>query len=144
MEMRAQTKKKSTTAGNIAFLLISFPLSLIYFILIVTGLSLGVGTLVIWIGLPILFAMVILIRGMAAIERTMVSRLLRVSFPHQRSSYDAPRQSFLRRFANDLRDPSTWTSAIYMMLKLPLGIISFTLALVLPIVSFAVTALPLA
>ena len=32
---------------------------------------------------------------------------------------------------------------IYMIVKLPLGIISFTLALVLPIVSLALTLLPL-
>jgi len=43
-----------------------------------------------------------------------------------------------------LRDPLTWTSTIYMLIKLPLGIISFTLALVLPIVSTSITLLPLA
>jgi hypothetical protein len=49
----------------------------------------------------------------------------------------------LKRFGNVLRDPLTWTSMIYMIVKLPLGIISFTLALVLPIVSLSLTLLPL-
>ena len=46
----------SSTRGNIVFLLLSFPLGLISFLIAVIGLSVGLGTLVIWIGLPILFA----------------------------------------------------------------------------------------
>ena len=144
MEMPLQTTKKYTTAGSIAYLLLSFPLGLCYFILIVTGLALGVGMLVIWVGLPILFVTLLMVRGMATIERRLAASLLHVSFPYEDYGQEAGGQSFLRRFASVLRDPSTWTSMIYMVLKLPLGIISFTLALVLPIVSVAVTTLPLA
>jgi hypothetical protein len=135
--------QKSTTVGNITFLLLSFPLGLFYFLPTVIGFAVGVSTLILWIGLPILFATLVLIRGMAAVERRMISTLLHVSFPSQPYRYDVPQQGFLRRFGNMLRDPSTWTSTIYMILKLPLGIISVTLALVLPIVAIAVTALPL-
>lgn len=144
MEMPLQTTKKYTTAGSIAYLLLSFPLGLCYFILIVTGLALGAGTLVIWVGLPILFVTLLMVRGMATIERRLAASLLHVSFPYEDYGQEAARQSFLRRFTSVLRDPSTWMGVIYMVLKLPLGIISFTLALVLPIVSIAVTALPLA
>jgi len=143
MKMPPFTTQKSTTAGNIAFLLLSFPLSLFYFILTVTGLALGVSTLILWIGLPILFATLFLIRGMAEVERRVASTLLHVSFPYRPYNHDAPQKGFFRRFANVLRDPLTWTSTIYMIVKLPLGILSFTLALVLPVVSIAVTALPL-
>jgi hypothetical protein len=144
MEMHLHTTHKSTTAGNIAFLLLSFPLGLIYFILVVVGLSVGVSTVIIWIGLPILFATLVLIRGMAVIERRMATNLLHVSFPFQRNSPEVPEQSLLQRFGNVLRNPLTWTSTIYMILKLPLGIISFTLALVLPLVSITITLMPLA
>ncbi len=143
MHLQAKTTKKSTTAGNIAYLLLSFPLGLCYFILIVTGLALGAGTLVIWIGLPILFITLLMVRGMATIEQRIATSLLYVSFPYD-TVREASRQSFTRRFVSVLCDPSTWTGIIYMILKLPLGIISFTLALTLPIVSLVVTALPLA
>ncbi len=144
MEMHVQSKpmKKSTTAANIAYLLLSFPLGLCYFILVVTGIAVGIGTLVIWVGLPILFVTLLMVRGMATIERITATSLLHVSFPD--AMREAPRQGFMRRFASVLRDPSTWMSMIYMIVKFPLGIISFTLALTLPIVSVAVTALPLA
>ena len=141
--MLLNTTKKSTTAGNIAFLLLSFPLGLIYFLVTVICLTLGVSTIIIWIGLPILFATLVLIRGMAAVERRMATNLLHVSFPDRPDSQEMPQRGFLRRFGNMLRDPLTWTSPIYMILKLPLSIVSFTMALVLPIVSLSITFLPL-
>ena len=142
MEMPLYTAQKRTTAGNIAFLLLSFPLGLFYFLLTVIGLTVGVSMLVIWIGLPVLFATFMVVRGMAEIERRMATSLLHVSFPAHLQRYDAPQQGFLRRFGRVLRDPLTWTSTLYMILKFPLGIISFTLALVLPIVTMTVSALP--
>jgi hypothetical protein len=143
MKMHLYTTKKSTTAGNIAFLLLSFPLGLIYFLVTLIGFIVGVSTLILWIGLPILFATLVLVRGMATIERRMATNLLLVSFPYQQQSHDMPQKGFWRRFGNILRDPLTWTSTLYMILKLPIGIISFTLALVLPIISLAITLLPL-
>jgi hypothetical protein len=143
MNMLLNTTKKSTTAGNIAFLLLSFPLGLIYFLVTVIGLTLGVSTIIIWIGLPVLFATFALIRGMAAVERIMATNLLHLSFPDRPNSQAMPQKGFLRRFGNMLLDPLTWTSTIYMIIKLPLGIVSFTLALVLPIVSLSITFLPL-
>ena len=143
MEMHLYTTKKSTTTGNISFLLLSFPLGLIYFLVTIIGFVVGMSTLILWIGLPILFATLILVRGMATLERRMATNLLHVSFPYQQQSYDMLKKGFWRRFGSILRDPLTWTSTIYMILKLPLGIISFTLALVLPVVSLAITLLPL-
>ena len=143
MEMLSNTTEKSTTVGNIAFLLLSFPLGLIFFLVTVIGFALGVSTLILWIGLPMLFATLVLVRGMAIIERRMAANLLNVSFLYQLHKHDMPQQGFLKRFGHVLRDPLTWTSTIYMIVKLPLGIISFTLALVLPIVSLALTLLPL-
>ena len=42
-----------------------------------------------------------------------------------------------------LSDPYTWTSTIYMLLKLPMGILSFTLALTLLVTSAALVFFPL-
>ena len=133
----------SSTRGNIVFLLLSFPLGLIYFLIAVIGLSVGLGTLVIWIGLPILFATLFIIRGMAEVERRMVGSLLNIPVPYRLQTPPEPRLGFLRRFGRMLRDPYTWTSTIYMLLKLPLGIISFVLAVTLPIVSAALLFFPL-
>lgn len=136
------TPATPTTVGNIVFLLLSFPMGLLYFLLTVIGLTIGMSTIVIWIGLPLLFATLVLIRGLAVMERRIVASLLRTPFPAQTHISHQREQRFLKRFGNILRDPLTWTSMIYMLLKLPVSIISFTLALVLPIVSTALTLLP--
>ncbi len=39
---------------NILFQWLAFPLGLFYFICLVTGLSLGIGLVIIWVGIPIL------------------------------------------------------------------------------------------
>ncbi len=142
--MNTEGTYKSTTVGSIVYLLLSMPLGILYFTLTVVGLSIGLGTLVIWIGLPILFGTFVAIRGMAAIERRLVVTLLRFPLPYAQRRYGETRRTFMQYVKDMLRDPLTWTSTIYMLIKLPLGILSFTLALVLPIMSTAITLLPLA
>ena len=142
--MNAERTYKSTTIGSIVYLLLSMPMGILYFTITVVGLSVGLSTLVIWIGLPILFGTFVAIRGMAAIERRLVVTLLRFPLPYTQQRQRETRRTFIQYVKDMLRDPLTWTSTIYMLIKLPLGIISFTLALVLPILSTAITLLPLA
>ena len=147
MEMQAmhiEHARKNTTAESIVYLLLSFPLGLIYFLITVIGLSVGLGTIVIWIGLPILFVTLVAIRGMAALERQLVVSLLRFPIPSRPARNSETRRTFIQYLRDMLRDQYTWTGMLYMILKLPLGIFSFTLALVLPIVATATALLPLA
>lgn len=144
MHQKFSQNRKNSTAGKFVFLFLAFPFGLLYFLITVIGLSVGLGTVIIWIGLPILFAILALLHGMAEVERRMVSNLLGISFPQRPYRAELDSRNFIKRFGSYLRDPLTWTSLIYMLLKLPLGIISFTLVLVLSIASFAITALPVA
>lgn len=128
--------------GSIVFLIISLPLGVVFFTVTVTGLALGLGTIVIWIGLPLLCLTLLCIRSMAAFERWSVHRLLGLPL-HSRWPTLAPAQGFLRRFGAMLRDPYTWTSTLYMLVKLPLGILNFSLALTLVLLSTALSVLPL-
>jgi uncharacterized membrane protein len=47
---------KRSTMSSLIFLLLSLPMGIIFFTVTVTFLSLGVSTVIIWIGLPILLA----------------------------------------------------------------------------------------
>lgn len=128
--------------GSVVFLIISLPFGLVSFTVTVTGLALGLGTLVIWIGLPVLCLTLLCIRSMAAFERWSVRCLL--GLPLQRRwPTPAPAQGFLRRFGAILRDPYTWTSTLYMLVKMPLGILNFSLALTLVLLSATLCILPL-
>ncbi len=141
--MNTERSYRSTIVGNIVYLLLSMPLGILYFVIIDVGFSVGLGTLILWIGLPILLGTFVAIRGMAAIERRLVVTLLHYPLTMRERSYSKTRTSFLRYLRDIVRDPLTWTSTVYMFIKLPIGIVSFTLALVLPVLSAAITLLPL-
>jgi Putative sensor len=128
--------------NTLVYLLLSMPLGIVYFSLVVTGLSVSIGTLIIWIGVPLLLITLLMVQGMATIERQIIARLLRQPLPTYPTS-DLPQRTFLQRLGALLRDTRTWTSTLYMLLKLPLGIFSFVMAVTLPLVSLALTLLPL-
>jgi two-component system phosphate regulon sensor histidine kinase PhoR len=121
---------------NIAYLLLSFFLGLGYFMGLVTGLSVGISTLVIWIGVPILFGTIWLWRQLAAFERTLAMRMLGVQIAPLSSSVSR-RVGWWRSFQDLLSDAMTWKTLAYLFLKFPLGLCCFVFALVLPILSCA-------
>ncbi|GCE18348.1 sensor domain-containing protein [Dictyobacter kobayashii] len=132
------------TLGNMLYLLLSFPLGLIYFILMIVGLSVGLGTIVVWIGLPILLLTLLGIRGVAIIERDMAASLLHIPMPYIPSRQPAEgKGNLLRWLRASLSDAVTWKSMIYILLKFPLGIISFVLVITLPLVALCLTLGPL-
>jgi hypothetical protein len=72
--------------------LLGFPLSIVAFVLVVTGLSVGVGTLIIWIGLPLLVLTLLVARGFAAVERMRIPAVLQRDLPspvYRRARADA-------------------------------------------------------
>lgn len=115
---------------NILYLLSAFPLGILYFVVLITGISLGVGTLIIWIGIPILLLTIILCQGFASFERLLVRGLLHVPVPFMREPRQ-PGMSWTKQFTARLRAPVTWTSLIYLFLDFPFGICSFTLVVAL-------------
>jgi len=142
MEHPVKTPGRSII-GNIVFLLISFPVGLLSFIITVTGLAVSAGTIVIWIGLPLLWLTLLCVRGLAELERQSVSRLLGLPIRRWWRPQSDPTQGFFRHFGRMLRDPYTWTGVLYMLLKLPLGILNFSLTLTLVLLSATLTLLPL-
>jgi hypothetical protein len=129
--------RNSYVASIILYNVLSFILSLFYFIVVIVALSLGVGTLVIWIGLPILLLTFGVINGIAAIERSIMSSLLGVDIPSPRPTSDI-QKSWWKRSASNLRDPLTWKSLLYILFKFPLSICTFSIT-----VSFVATSIAL-
>ena len=66
--------RKPTKTG--CYLLLSFPLGIIYFVSMITGLSVGIGTLIIWVGFFVLLGTFLLARGFGSMERGLVSSML--------------------------------------------------------------------
>ena len=95
------------TLRNVLYLLLSFPLGLIYFVFVVVGLSLGLGTLIIWIGAFILLGVFLAVRGFTAFERKLASSLLQTTIP-SRSVTNA----MLYNVEKSVNEHAIWFSAV--------------------------------
>ncbi len=113
---------------NIAYLLLQFPLGLAYFVFLVIGLVLGVALVPILVGFPILFMMLLAAAALGKRERRLAHRFLGLDIPAPIEP-GGDEQSYFRRLIARLRDQVTWTILLYLVLKLPVGIISFGLTL---------------
>ena len=63
------------------YVLASFPIAIAAFVVVVTGLSLGVGLLIIWVGVAVLAATLLAARGFATVERAWLPAVLRRPLP---------------------------------------------------------------
>lgn len=115
---------------NILYLLLSFPLGLCYFVFLVTGIALGIGTLIIWIGVPILLLTISVWWQLAVFERQMAMRWLSITIPPL--AYASSRQVKLWQKAQArLTNEMTWKTLAYLFIKFPLGICSFVVTVTL-------------
>jgi hypothetical protein len=105
---------------NIVYLALSFPLGLGYFIFLVTGLSVGVSLIIIWVGIPILLLTLAGWWVMGMFERQLVVRLLRVDIPPM--SREKASGSAWARLKSHLRNPVTWKSLVYLFVEFPFGV----------------------
>ena len=111
------------TYGRILYLLLALPLGIAEFVFLVTTISLGVGLLVTLVGIPILIAVVYVWRWIAQLERQLIGLLTgRTIPPPYRPD---PASSWWDRLRARLADPATWKDLVFLLLQLPLGIVSF-------------------
>jgi hypothetical protein len=127
---------------NIVYLLFSFPLGLFYFILLITGITVGISLAILLIGLVVLFLTLLASRGLAAWERQLSIWLLEAHIPPQ------PRLALSTDKAWDsfkaiLADSFTWRGFLFLMLKFPLGIISFVITVFFVAMTLSLLLTPL-
>ena len=112
------------------YLLVSFPLATFYFVVLVTGISAGIGTAIIIIGLPILLLTLLAAIAFGRLERLLAIHLLGATIGP--SSVPEPSPAKLRqRVQRLLVDPVTWKSLVYVFLEFPFSIVAFTLVIAL-------------
>ena len=145
------------TYMRIAYLLLSFPLGIAYFVFLVTGVALGVGLLIIWVGV---FILALVLAGSWVLtqwERLLaigllgedIPRVPRLQVAKERdgggSELGLEERLFVgawRRFKRHVSDRLTWTGILFLLLKFPLGIASFVVVVVLVSVSFSFLGAP--
>jgi signal transduction histidine kinase len=108
-----------------AYVLIGFPLSIVAFVVVITGLALGIGTLVVWIGLPLLVLTLLVARGLAAVERMRIPAVLRQELPSPVYRQAPPDAGLVRRLVEPLRDPQRWLDVVHALLHMVVSIPAF-------------------
>src|SRR3954453_7845132 len=91
-----------------AFVLVGFPLSIVAFVLVVTGLALGLGLIVLWVGAPIWVGTLFTARGRATVGRLRLPAVLGRALPTPSYRAAGPGASIGRRIMTPLREPQYW------------------------------------
>jgi signal transduction histidine kinase len=117
------------TYGRIGYLLVALPLGIIEFTFLVTAISVGVGTAITLVGIPILIGTIYAWRWLAQFERRLIGALTGVQIP---SPYrpDPTGAGWSRKVYARLADPATWKDLVFLLLQLPLGIVALAAATV--------------
>ena len=116
-------------------------MGIVGFVLSLTLLLLGIPLLIVYpIGLLVLFSWLWVVRGLGAFERARIGVMLKsdIPFPPRRRVGGSRH----RRFWSSMSDPVTWREFAYRQLLLPLGIFTFTFALLVWSIPLSLLATP--
>jgi uncharacterized membrane protein len=129
------------TYAALFYMLLSMATGIFYFTWVVTGISLSAGLAVLIIGIPFAILFLGSTRMFSLLEGRIVEVMLGERMP-RRPLYNSRGKPWMARIGEMLSDPRTWTTLLYMVLMLPLGIIYFTLAVTLLSVSLSFIVAP--
>ncbi|HEY7597740.1 MAG TPA: sensor domain-containing protein [Actinophytocola sp.] len=133
---RDGTRPNPPLLGALLYLVMNLPIGIASFVFVVTMLSVGVGTVIVWVGLAVLAIAVLVWRGFAQAERARVHVMLGtyIAVPYR------PDEG--RRWTTRIKDPATWKDMAYCVLLLPIGIAEFTLMVTFWATSLWLVTLP--
>ena len=110
------------------YLVIGFPLGVIDFVFVVTGLSLGLGLFITLLGIPVLVATLLVAHSLAIFERRLAWSLLDAPMPRLSLHRGTGPGFFWARLRALVASPRTLREVAFLLLRLPLGIVGFVIA----------------
>lgn len=128
--------------ASVFYLLFSFITGICYFTLAWTGLSLSLGMIVLIIGLPVVALFLLVVQGIALVEGRIVEALLGVRMP-RRPLFARKDLNLWGRFKVLFTDKLSWTTMLYMVVQMPLGVFYFTVIVTLFSLGLAWMATPI-
>jgi signal transduction histidine kinase len=112
-----------------AYVLVGFPLAIIAFTLIITGLSVGGGLLVTLLGVPVLVATVFAARALAELERVRIPAVLNRPRAGVRYWTRSPGTGFWRSLFGPLGDLQGWLDVAHAIVRLPVSVFAFSIVI---------------
>ncbi len=113
---------------SLFYMLLTLATGIVYFTFVVTGVSLSFGFAILIIGIPFFLAFIGIARVIALGEGRLLEAMTGERMP-RRPLHPGRPASWWTRIGAMLKDVRTWTTLLYLLLMLPLGIIYFTLAI---------------
>ena len=121
MDVRAYT--------SLFYMLLTLATGIVYFTFVVTGLALSAGLGILIIGIPFFLAFIGIARVISLGEGRLLEATTGERMP-RRPVHPGPPAGWLTRIGDMLKDARTWTTLLYLLVMLPLGIVYFTFATV--------------
>ncbi|HET7360094.1 MAG TPA: sensor domain-containing protein [Rhodanobacteraceae bacterium] len=124
------------------YMLLAMATGIFFFTWAVAGVALSAGLLVLIIGVPFLVLYIGTVRVLSLVEGRIVETLLDVRMP-RRPAYSNTALPWRQRIVTMFTDPRTWTTLLYMLLMLPLGVAYFCIVVTGLSVSVGLVVSPL-
>jgi signal transduction histidine kinase len=132
----------SMTYRRLAYLLLGLPLGVFYFTFIVVGLSLAGGLAVVVVGVFVFGLTVMGWRALAGFERGLTRSMLGVEVAPPPAVL-TPDQALWEKIKAIATDTATWRSLAWLLLRFPLGIAGFVIAVLALTFTFGLVIAPM-
>ncbi len=129
--------------ASLFYMLLSLATGIFYFTWVVAGFSVSLGLSITIVGIPLLILFFGSVRVLSLVEGRIVEVMLGERMP-RRPLYTVRGRTIWQRIGDMFTDARTWSTMLYMLLMLPLGVAYFTIAVTLLAVSLSFALSPLA
>ena len=124
---------RKQTYLNLVYLALAFPLGLLYFVFVTTGLSVSLALSILLVGVPLFVGVLAVTSLLATFERLLARYLLGVDVPasvegdtgDDDSGTGSPTERVRGYVVSIVTDLGTWTALLYLASKLAMGVVSF-------------------
>ena len=127
--------------ASLFYMVLSLATGIFYFTWVVAGFSTTLGLSITIVGIPLLILFFGSVRVLSLVEGRIVEVMLGERMP-RRPLYTARGRSIWQRIGDMFTDVRTWSTMLYMLLMLPLGIVYFTLTVMLTSAALSAIATP--
>ncbi|MFF0862554.1 sensor histidine kinase [Nonomuraea sp. NPDC003560] len=124
------------------YLLVSALFGMVWFVVVTLATTVAVPLVIVWVGLPLTMATVLMWRGGAMLERRLMGAAfgVRIADPYR----SRPEGGLLSHLTWLLGDKATWQDLGYLLMLLPLGLVESALSLALWTATAVLLLAPLA
>jgi len=129
--------------ASLFYMLLTLATGIFYFTWVVAGFSTSLGLSITIVGIPLLILFFGSVRVLSLVEGRIVEVMLGERMP-RRPLYTARGRSIWQRIGDMFTDPRTWSTLLYFVLMLPLGVVYFSVAIGLLSIALSLILSPFA